>query len=161
MADGEIWPHADNGIPYTLVAQVDCSTLPPLTGDFTGPEWAHDGALVRIFTHVDARVPDPGPALALACAPDAAVTRAALPPRPDPMPVSACGPDDDSLRTLHETPVTPLPFLTVPGGWYVLPEDARETPGVVDAYRNFTARLSMGGAPPPRAAASPNCWATP
>jgi hypothetical protein len=147
MADGEIWPHADNGIPYTLVAQVDCSTLPALTGDFTGPEWAHDGALVRIFAHLDARVPEPGTALALACAPDAAVARAALPPRPDPMPLSAWEPDDDSLRTLRETPVTPVAFLTVPEGWYVLAEDAREAPATVDAYRDFAARLSTRGAP--------------
>jgi hypothetical protein len=81
------------------------------------------------------------------CAPDAAVTRAAVPPRPDPMPASAWEPDDDSLRTLHETPVTPVPFLTVPERWYVLPEDAREAPATVDAYRDFAARLSTGGAP--------------
>jgi hypothetical protein len=59
---------------------------------------------VRVFAYFDARVPEPGPALALACDPDAAVARAALPPRPDPMRSSARKPDDDSLRILRETP---------------------------------------------------------
>jgi hypothetical protein len=102
---------------------------------------------VRIFSYLDARVPEPGPALALACDPDAAVARTALPPRPDPMPSSAWEPDDDSLRILRETPVTPVPFLTIPEGWFVLPEDARETPATADAYREFAARLSTGGPP--------------
>ena len=147
MAEAEVWPRAENGVPYTLVAQIDCSALPPLTGDFAGPQWRHDGALVRIFAALDARVPEPGPALALACAPDAPVGRTALPPRPDPMPASAWEAEDESLRRLEETPVRPVPFLTVPEGWYVLPEDARETPATANAYHDFAARLATVGAP--------------
>jgi hypothetical protein len=63
------------------------------------------------------------------------------------MPASAWEPDDHALRTLHETPVTAVPFLTVPHGWYVLPEDAREARSTLDAYGDFAARLSRGGAP--------------
>jgi len=40
-----------------------------------------------------------------------------------------------------------VPFLTVPEGWFVLPEDARETPAAADAYREFAVRLSTDGPP--------------
>ena len=146
MAEGEAWPHGPDGIPYTFVAQIDCSALRPLTGEFAGPEWRHDGALLRIFAALDARIPEPGPAIALACPPDAALTRAPLPPRPDPMPEGAWEPDDDSLRLLHETPMNAVPFLTAAVGWYVLPESARES--AAEAYRELSARLAAGGAAP-------------
>ena len=145
MAEGEVWPHGADGIPYTFVAQIDCSALPPLEGDFVGSEWRHSGALLRIFAALDARIPEPGPALGLAVAPDVPVARAALPPRPDPMPPSAWEADDESLRMLRETPVRAVPFLTAAVGWYVLPEGARELED--HAYRDFAERLSGGRAP--------------
>jgi hypothetical protein len=76
---------------------VECSALRALTGEFEAPAWRHNGALIRIFAHLDARIPEPGPALALACVPDTPLARAALPPRPTPMPADAWEPDDDSL----------------------------------------------------------------
>lgn len=146
MAEGEAWPHGDDGIPYTFVAQIDCSALPSLDGDFTGPEWHHGGALLRVFAALDARVPEPGPAVALACPPGAPVRRAELPPRPDPMPASAWEADDESLRMLRETPVRPVPFLTAAVPWGVLPEGVLED--AEDRYRAFADRLAAGGAPP-------------
>ena len=148
VADGEVWPRGEDGIPYTFVAQVDCSALPPLSGDFPGPEWHHGGALLRVFAALDARVPEPGPALALACPPGAPVSRAELAPRPDPMPASAWEADDESLRMLREAPVRPVPFLTAGVGWAVLPEEARED--AATRYRTFAQRLAAGGAPPLR-----------
>ena len=131
--DCRTWPTVRCGrarttaLPYTLVAQIDCSAPPPSIGDFTGPEGRHGGALVRIFAALYG-VPEHEPALALACAPDAPVARAPVPHLPDPMPTSGGQTYEDSLRELAETPVKAVPFLTVPHRWYVLPEDARETP---------------------------------
>ena len=82
LAPGEQWPHGDDGIPYTFVAQIDCSALPPIASEFPLPEWGHGNALVRIFAALDARVPEPGPAVALACPAGAPVARAELPPGP-------------------------------------------------------------------------------
>jgi hypothetical protein len=154
LAEGERWPHGTDGIPYTFVAQIDCTALPPLTGAFAGPAWGHAGALLRIFAALDARVPEPGPAVALACSPDAPVARASLPPRPDPMPDTAWEADDESLRQLTETAVRPVPFLTVQSGWSVLPEPARDV--AQEAYDEFAQRLSRDGAP-----FDPGSWAAP
>ncbi len=143
LAAGERWPHGDDGIPYTFVAQIDCSVLPPMVSEFALPEWGHGDALVRIFAALDARVPEPGPAVALACPADAPVARAELPPRPDPLPVHAWEPDDDSLRGLHELPVRLVPFLSARVAWYAdIPAEASES------YDEFARRLAAGGDDP-------------
>ena len=127
LAPGEAWPHGDDGTPYTFVAQIDCSALPPMVSAFAGPAWGHGGALVRIFAALDGRVPEPGPAIALACAADAPVARAELPPWPDL--------DDDSLRRLHELPVRLVPFLSARIAFYA-------------AFRGpMTTTRSPGGSP--------------
>jgi hypothetical protein len=117
LAPGEQWPHDEDGITYTFVAQIDCSQLPPVVSDFTALAWNHGRQLLRIFAALDARVPNGGPAVAFACAPDAPLTRTAVPPRPDPMPEHAFEPDDDSLRELVEQPVRLTPLLTAPHSW--------------------------------------------
>ena len=61
--------------------------------------------------------PERGPAVALACPPDAPLTRTEVPPRPDPMPEWAWEPDDESLHELLELPIHLTPFLTAPSGW--------------------------------------------
>jgi hypothetical protein len=140
LAPGELWPHGDDGIPYTFVAQIDCSTLPPIASEFPIPEWGHGDALVRIFAALDARVPEPGPAVALACPAGAPVARAELPPRPDPLPADAWEPDDDALRMLHELPVRLVPFLSARIAWYAgIPTEASGD------YDEFARRLAAGG----------------
>jgi hypothetical protein len=124
LAPGEQWPHDEDGIPYTFVAQIDCSQLPPLASEFEAPPWNRGRALLRIFAALDARVPEGGPAVALVCPPDARLTRTEVPPRPDPMPTDAFEPEDDSLRRLEEVPVRLQPFLTAREGWYVVGERA-------------------------------------
>ena len=88
-------------------------------------------------------MPEPGPAIALACPADAPVERAALPPRPDPLPADAWEPDDDSLRMLYELPVRLVPFLSARIAWYAgIPAEASE------AYDEFARRLAAGGDKP-------------
>lgn len=149
LAPDEQWPHDENGIPYTFVAQIDCSALPPLVSEFEAPAWGHGGQLLRIFAALDARVPEGGPAVALACAPEAPLTRTEVPPRPDP--VDAFEPDDDSLRRLDEQPVRPTPFLTCRQGWYVVGERHYEL-----RYDELAQRIEAGGAKPRR-----DAWAEP
>ena len=144
LAPGEQWPHDQDGVPYTLVAQIDCSALPPIATEFPLPPWAHNGALVRIFAALLATAPEPGPAVALACPADAPVTRAELPARPDQVPADVWGLADDSLRMLHELPVRLVPFLSAQAAWYAgIPEEA------TDAYEEFARRLAAGGGKPP------------
>jgi len=138
LAPGERWPHDEHGIPYTFVAQIDCSQFPPLVSEFTAPEWNHGGQLLRIFAALDARVPEGGPAIAFACAPDAPLTRTEVPPRPDAVPEDAFEPDDDSLRRLEEVPVRLTPFLTAREGWSV----------IGDAADSSTTTSSGGGSRP-------------
>jgi hypothetical protein len=145
LAPGERWPHDEDGIPYTFVAQIDCSQLPPVVSEFDGPPWNHGGALLRIFAALDGRAPEGGPAVALACPPDAPLTRTEVPPRPDPMPADVFEPDDDSLRRLEEVPVRLQPFLTARQGWYVLGARADQL-----RYDDFAYALEAGGAKPRR-----------
>jgi hypothetical protein len=112
LVPGEHWPHDEDGIPYTFLAQIDCSQLPPIVSEFPVPEWNHGGRLLRFFAPFDGRVGEPDIAIALACAPDAPRTRTPVPPRPDPMPADAWEPDDDSMRELEEQPMRVTPFLT-------------------------------------------------
>lgn len=147
LAPDEAWPHDEDGIPYTFVAQIDCSHLPPLVSEFDAPPWSHGGALLRIFAALDARVPEGGPAVAFACRPDAPLTRTEVPPRPDPMPEDAFEPDDDSLRRLDEVPVRLQPFLTARVGWYVLGDGSHQL-----GYDDFAYALEAGGATPRRGA---------
>lgn len=144
LAPGEQWPHDEDGIPHTFVAQIDTSALPPVVSEFPLPEWGHGGALVRIFAPLDARIPEPYPAVALACPPDAPVARAALPPRPDPMPADAWEPDDDLLRELHEQRIHLVPFLSARTAWY-----AGIPPALSEAYEEFGRWLGAGGEEPP------------
>lgn len=138
FAPGETWPHDELGFPYTFVAQIDCSALPPLAGELGHPAWGHGGALLRIFAALDGRVEE-YPALALACSPDAPLTRAAeVPPRPDPLPEDTWEPDDDSHRELSESHVQAVPVLTS-----VLAEGV-ELNGD-EAYWDFKLRLKLGG----------------
>lgn len=142
FAPGESWPHDDRGFPYTLIAQIDASQLPSLTGAFPPPEWRHDGALLRIFAAIDARVEDI-PALVLACPPDAPLSRAtAVPPRPDPLPEDVWEPDDESLRELEAVPIHLTPALTVMTAWAAGLSDADS-----DDYAEFSQRLLHGGRP--------------
>ena len=133
LAPGEQWPHDEDGIPYTFVAQIDCSRLPSIESDFPLPEFNHGGRLLRFFTPLDAYMPEPNRAVALACSPDAPLTRTPVPPRPDPMPDDAWEPDDDSLRELDEQRVRLTPFLSLRDAQY---DDA------------FAAALVAGGVAP-------------
>ena len=137
FAPGESWPHDEHGMPYTFVAQIDCSALPPLAAEFHPPAWGHGGALLRIFAALDGRVEE-FPALALACPADAPLTRATeVPPRPDPLPEDIWEPDDDSHRELSEMRVVAVPVLTS-----VFAEGAGITD---DEYWDFKLRLKLGG----------------
>ena len=133
LAPDETWPRDELGIPQTLIAQIDCSRLPPLESDFAHPAWGHDGRLVRIFAALDGRDPEPGPACALACPADAPVTRAALPPRPEEILA-----ENDSLRELRELPVRLVPMLTAAD---VLPDADYAT------IAQLRARLAGGAGP--------------
>ncbi|MDA0178729.1 DUF1963 domain-containing protein [Solirubrobacter phytolaccae] len=75
LAPGETWPLDEEGEPYTFVAQIDCSALPPLPTGFGAPAWDHGGALLRIFAAVEGAVEE-FPAVVLACPADAPLTRA-------------------------------------------------------------------------------------
>lgn len=143
LAPGETWPHDEDGIPLTFVAQIDCATLPPVVTEFPLPEWDHGGALLRLFAPLDGRMPEPAPAVALVCPPGTPVAPAALPPRPDPMPDTAWEPDDDSLRELGVTRVRPVPFLSAQNAWHAGIRDE------ADAYFEFARWLAAGGVKPP------------
>jgi hypothetical protein len=119
LADGEAWPEDENGVAYTLAAQIDCLALPPLPGAFPGPDWGHGGRLLRIFALLEDQAPEPGPARALACSPRESVTRTAR-----------------EAMTLQETRVQAVPCLTAGVAWYVgIPDDIREE------YEEFMRRL--------------------
>ena len=138
LAEGEQWPHTDDGIPFTFLGQVDCSALPPLTGEFApDPPWNHRGALVRFFAHLYATAYSDR-AVVLACDAHAPVVRAELPPLPDPMPESAWEPDYDDARLFREEPVSARPVLTVPVEWTLFGDTA------IDAYRDFAEQLGGG-----------------
>src|SRR4051794_21596560 len=49
LAPGEQWPVDADGVPFTFVAQFECSRLPLLTGEFLSPAWPHGGQLIRLF----------------------------------------------------------------------------------------------------------------
>ncbi|MDA0184812.1 YwqG family protein [Solirubrobacter phytolaccae] len=113
LAPGEAWPHCD-GVPHTLVLQLDCSKLPPLTSEFgDAPPWNHRGELLRVFAGLDMAMPEPDRAVVLARSPAAPLTRADLPPRPEPLPDWAWEAEDESLRMLAPRFVHVVPCLTV------------------------------------------------
>jgi hypothetical protein len=143
LAPDEQWPHDDRGFPFTFIAQIDCSALPPIVSEFPPPEWGHEGALLRVFAALDARVPEPGPAIALACPPGTPVARVELPPRPDPLPAGAWEAEDESLRMLQELPVRLVPVLTAQAAWYAGIPD-----GVIQDYEEFALRLPVAGGRP-------------
>ena len=143
LAPGERWPHDERGFPFTFVAQIDCSALPSIVSEFPLPEWNHDGALLRIFAALDARIPEPGPAIALSCPPGTTLARAELPPRPDPLPPDLWEPEDESLRQLDELPVRLVPVLTAQTAWYVgIPSE------VTHRYEELARRLPVAGGRP-------------
>jgi hypothetical protein len=143
LAPGEQWPHDERGFPFTFIAQIDCSALPPIVSEFPLPEWNHDGALLRIFAALDARVPEPGPAIALSCAPGTALARAELPPRPHPLPPDLWEAEDESLRMLNELAVRLVPVLTAQTAWYAgIPRE------VTHDYEELAWRLPVAGGRP-------------
>jgi uncharacterized protein DUF1963 len=143
LARSERWPHDERGFPLTFIAQIDCSALPPIASEFPLPEWGHGGALLRIFAALDARAPEPGPALALACHPGTPVARAELPPRPDPLPADTWEAEDESLRMLGELRVRLVPVLTAQAAWYAgIPDQ------ITEAYERLAARLPVAGGRP-------------
>jgi hypothetical protein len=139
LAPGEQWPHED-GMPYTFVVQIDCSQLPPLESDFAVPEFNHDGQLLRFFAPMDGQMWEPGFAVALACPPDAPLTRTQTPPCPDALPAHA---DDESLREFEEEPVQLLANL-----YARHPSFGRAPGSLFDAYDAFRDQLAAGGVKP-------------
>jgi hypothetical protein len=132
LAPGEQWPVDAEGVPFTFVAQFDCSRLPPLTGEFPAAAWPHGGQLIRLFSALASDESAPCPAAALACPPDAPLTR------------SEAGP------ALHEARVQATPFLTAQQSWHVLGD------GIHDGYDAFSAVLEAGGREP-----QPGAWTIP
>ncbi|WP_170179243.1 DUF1963 domain-containing protein [Solirubrobacter pauli] len=134
LAPGEGWPHDEDGVPFTFIAQIDCTQLPSLQSEFPSAVFNHGGRLLRLFGRMNAAEMVPDEAVGLLCAPDAPLTRAELPALPNPMPPDVELEDSD-LRELYGEPVRPLPFLT-----------ARYEPfGDFDDYSEFRSRLAAGG----------------
>jgi hypothetical protein len=122
LAEGEVWPHDDRGVPFTFIAQIETWRLPAVIGDFPAAQWGHSGELVRVFAALDARLAVPGPAVALGCPRDAPVGPMPLPPRPDPMPADAWEPADERNRQLVARSSIARPLLSAPIAWEVLGE---------------------------------------
>ena len=132
LAPGEQWPVDVDGVPFTFVGQFDCSQLPPLTGEFPPPAWAHGGQLVRLFSALDSDEGAPCPAIALQCPSDAPLTQ------------------NEDGPFLHEVRVQATPFLTAQQSWHVLGD------GDHDDYDAFSAVLEASGRDP-----QPDAWMIP
>ncbi len=127
LVPGEQWPVDADGVPFTFVAQFECSQLPPLTGEFLSPAWPHGRRLIRLFSAFDSDDGAPCPAAALACFPDAPLLR------------SEAGP------ALHEVRVQATPFLTAQQSWHVFGDGFHED---YDAFSFRRRRLARRRHPP-------------
>jgi hypothetical protein len=86
LAPGESWPINRYGVPYALLAQINCAALPDRGDEWPDPVgWKHDGKLLRIFA--DCAHVDGVDAVVLASEPTAELVRREPPPMPDPFPV--------------------------------------------------------------------------
>jgi hypothetical protein len=115
LADGESWPYNDDGVRYSLLAQIDCAALPPLSGEWQpSAQWQPGGVLLRIFA--DCAFVDGTDVAVLAAPRDASFQRHAVPPLPDPSPCQR-PPQDFGLGENAEIPEAPIrltPFVSVP-----------------------------------------------
>lgn len=151
LAAGEGWPHNPRGIPMVCLAQIDCSALPaidPPWGD--GPQWAHDGRLVRLFADLMDSPYEPCRALALVCDPDDALSRASVPPIPDPWPAGGPWDDleaDERPRALPETAVALVPFLTAAEVHPALRPELHDPGEPAERYDQWASRLRIDGRP--------------
>lgn len=114
LAEDERWPVNASGVPYTLLAQIDCARLPDLGDGWPRTAWRHDEMLLRVFAdcaHVDGTE-----VVVLAAAPGTAVARQERPSLPEPWPMDL-PPQDFGLgenALVGETPVRAVPVLSVP-----------------------------------------------
>jgi hypothetical protein len=141
MATHEDWPMNDAGVPYTLLAQIDCARLPALDGEWgVSTTWHHRDMLIRVFAdcaHVDGT-----DAVVLEAAPGTEVHRREPPPLPQVWPCEL-PPQDFGLGANGEVPEAAFratPFLSV-----VVPGSAATGAEASEEYREWAVALANDG----------------
>lgn len=111
----EHWPLNADGVPYVLLAQLDCGALPTLDGPWPpSTEWCHGGRLLRIFA--DCASVDGTDVVVLAADPVVALQRQRRPSLPAPWPYDL-PPQDFGLgenALIEEAAVRAVPFVSLP-----------------------------------------------
>lgn len=151
LAPDEVWPLNERGVPMVFLAQVDCSSLPPIEPpwDRASADWAHGGGLLRLFADFMDNPFEGEAAIAVSCDPAGPLARRPAPGVPDPWPPG--GPEDDleageRFHVLPETTVACVPFLTVPETHPSLHAEFDQFDEQADRYEQFRYRLRVDGA---------------
>jgi hypothetical protein len=145
----ESWPINRYGVPYVLLAQINCATLPDRGDEWVDPVgWKHGSKLLRVFA--DCAHVDGVDAIVLACDPTAELERHEPPPMPNPFPAPDGGqhawPQDfghgENARitgsTFCLTPIVSLPEAEISDDGSPLTSDAYDTWRRNLAYTGWT-----------------------
>jgi hypothetical protein len=143
MAEGERWPVNGAGVPYALLAQIDCAQLAALDGEWPPSAiWEHRDVLLRVFA--DCAGVDGTDVIVLEAAPETEVHRRERPPLPVPWPFEL-PPQNFGLGENAEVPeaairATPFVSVVVPG---------HEASGITASkeYHQWAASLANDGTP--------------
>jgi uncharacterized protein DUF1963 len=145
LAPGESWPLNDDGIPMTLMAQLDLSRLEPPTQDWSMDDasWSPPTGLMRVFADLLANPVDMCRATVLVCPPDAPLRPAPLLPLPDSFPFSI--EQEQGYRSFPEIPVTLSPFLSAPETYRGIRSNVWDTgSGAPQDYQRWLDQLRVG-----------------
>ena len=143
MAEGELWPLNGAGVPYALLAQIDCAHLPALDDEWPASAiWQHRDMLLRVFAdcaHVDGT-----DVIVLEAAPETKVHRRERPPLPAPWPFEL-PPQNFGLgenAEVREAAIRARPFVSV-----VVPGHEASGITALPEYHRWAAALTNGGQP--------------